>query len=160
MRILAIDPGSRESAWTLFESTTMTPLGFSISANEELVERIRLRREGEIDWLAIEVVKSYGNVMGDDVLRTVEWIGRFTQAYGDDPLCRLTRKEIVTALCGHSRAKDKNVRQAVIDFYGGKKSAIGTKKDPGKIYGAKRDIFSALAVAIVFSEHYSAEFFK
>ena len=158
MRVLAIDPGSEKSAWTIFDPERKEPIAFSISENRELLSWIRRFKIGDIDWLVIEIVKSYGNVMGDSILHTVEWIGRFSEAYGDGPICRLSRKEIATNLCGRPQAKDKNIRQAVIDFYGGQKKAIGLKKSPGVIYGAKKDIFSALAVALVFSDQYNDPF--
>ena len=66
------------------------------------------------------------------------------------------RKDVKMHLCGSMRAKDTNIRQAIIDRYpasgGGKCPQIGTKKEPGPLYGVSKDIWSALAVAITYSE--------
>jgi hypothetical protein len=51
------------------------------------------------------------------------------------------------ALCGDSRAKDANIRQALIDHFGGS-AAIGRKAAPGPLSGISRDVWSALAIAI------------
>jgi len=50
-------------------------------------------------------------------------------------------------LCGSARAKDTNIRQALIDRYGGS-AAIGKKAAPGPLYGVSKDVWSALAVAV------------
>jgi len=156
--VFAIDPGSEKSAWVIFDEK-MAPVKFGISKNRALIKLIRnIASAVGVKTLVIEIVKSYGNVMGDSVLQTVEWIGRFQEAFGPGKIVRLSRKEIVTNICGHARAKDKNVRQAVIDRFGGKEKALGSKKNPGSIYGAKKDIFSALAVGLTYFDSYSHEF--
>ena len=51
------------------------------------------------------------------------------------------------------RAKDSNIRQAVMDMYGSSKEvAIGNKKKPGPLYGVVKDIWSSLAIAITHTE--------
>ena len=51
-------------------------------------------------------------------------------------------------------AKDKNIRQALIDRYG----VVGTKKDPGFFYvnGTKfaKDMWAAMAVAVTYFDKY------
>ena len=55
-------------------------------------------------------------------------------------------------LCKNNRAKDGNVRQAILDRYpatgGGKNPQVGTKKAPGPLYGVSGHAWQALAVAI------------
>jgi hypothetical protein len=46
------------------------------------------------------------------------------------------------------RAKDPNVRQALLDKIG----PVGTKKNPGPLYGVSGHGWSALAVAVYASE--------
>jgi hypothetical protein len=50
------------------------------------------------------------------------------------------------------KAKDANVRQALIDRYGGKAEAIGTVKKQGPLYRVKSHAWQALAVAVTASE--------
>ena len=53
-------------------------------------------------------------------------------------------------LCHSMKAKDGNIRQAILDLYGGKDVALGNKKRPGPLYGVSKDIWAALAVAITY----------
>jgi len=62
----------------------------------------------------------------------------------------LPRRAVKLALCGDSRAKDANIRQALIDRFGGS-AAIGRKTAPGPLYGISRDVWSALAIAVTFA---------
>lgn len=154
MKILAIDPGTEQSAWCVFETigTKDHPVLFGQDPNEDLIKRIQYRgKEADPDLLVIEMIKSYGNVMGDSVLQTCVWIGRFLQSWnGSFEL--LPRKRIVTQICMNPRANDTNVRQALIDRWGGKDKAIGSKAKPGPLYGMKNDMWSALAVAVAWTE--------
>jgi hypothetical protein len=111
---------------------------------------VRLRLTGVTD-LVIEQVASYGMPVGAEVFETVFWSGRFAEASVPRRVHRITRKAIVTHLCGSARAKDSNVRQALIDRFGGT-DAIGRKATPGPLYGVTRDVWAALAVAICYVE--------
>jgi hypothetical protein len=53
------------------------------------------------------------------------------------------RNAVKLHICGTPRAKDPNIRQALIDKYG----APGTKKNPGPTYGVSSHLWSALAIA-------------
>jgi len=56
------------------------------------------------------------------------------------------------------RAKDANIRQALIDRYGpGKDKAIGQKKTPGPLYGFKSHEWAALAVAVTWMDQQGAK---
>jgi len=57
---------------------------------------------------------------------------------------RYFRKDIKLHLCGTNKAKDANVRQALIDCLG----PPGTKKSPGPTYGIKSHLWAALALAV------------
>ena len=154
MKILAIDPGPTKSAWLIFDNENARLIDFGKAKNEFLKAHLEMPLFKRTDYLAIEIVKSYGNIIGDSVLLTAEWIGIFSALY-ENPISRLTRKEIVTHLCGHARANDRNVRQSILDRFGGKDLALGKKSSPGPLYGVKRDIWSALAVALTFSDLYA-----
>ena len=70
---------------------------------------------------------------------------------------KIYRMDVKMYLCNNTRAKDGNIRQAIIDRYpangGGKTPQIGTKKHPGPLYGVSKDVWSALAVAIYCAEN-------
>ncbi|KKK88550.1 hypothetical protein LCGC14_2742030, partial [marine sediment metagenome] len=108
--------------------------------------------------LAIEMVASYGMPVGATVFETCLWIGRFIQSWDDDiTYTKIYRKsDVCMTLCHTTRAKDSNIRQAIIDRYpatgGGKCPQIGIKSKPGPLYGVSKDIWSALAVAITYAE--------
>lgn len=94
--------------------------------------------------------------VGKEVFDTCLWIGRFMETWSSQ--CQLVyRKDIKIHLCGTVRAKDANVRQALIDRHeptgGGKVPQIGTKQKPGPLYGIKKDVWSALAVAVYYDDN-------
>jgi hypothetical protein len=91
--------------------------------------------------IAIEWIESYGMAVGQDVFRTVFQIGRMQQQLGAVRL--IPRRDVKLTLCGSARAKDTNIRQALIDAIG----PVGTKKNPGPLYGVTGHYWAALAVA-------------
>jgi hypothetical protein len=141
MIILAIDPGPEKSGWVLLNSGRV--MRSEIFSNDELIQDLpRLSRVA--DKLAIEMVASYGMPVGREIFETCVWIGRFLQAWPGD-VQYVYRKDVKLELCGSPRAKDANIRQALIDRIG----PPGTKKNPGPTYGVTGDMWSALAVAVV-----------
>ncbi len=152
--ILAIDPGPRESAFVLYDHER--PVRTGKAPNAFLLADLLQSKQcagpfSRADDLAIEMIASYGMPVGAEVFETCVWIGRFIQAW-DAPHRLVYRKDVKLHLCGSVRAKDGNVRQALIDKYGGKEKAIGKKVTPGPLYGVTADVWSALAVAITHSE--------
>lgn len=150
-RLLALDPGTTRSAWIALDGRTLRPLGFGIEPNEGLVERLRAGREA-FDLVVIEKVESFGMAVGEEVFETVYWSGRFTEAVTPIPVARLGRRAVKLAICGDPRAKDPNIRQALIDRYGGKDRAIGTKQLPGPLHAIVRDVWAALALGVAWLE--------
>lgn len=150
-RILAIDPGSEQSAWLLLEAGL--PHAFGIHGNDELVSRLRLPLQEVADIVVVEQIESYGMAVGREVFATVWWAGRFAEAAdrGGTPTATLPRRAVKLELCGNSRAKDGNIRQALIDRYGGS-AAVGRKATPGPLYGISKDVWSALAIAVTWAE--------
>ena len=144
--ILAIDPGPTESGYVLYTHGTVSGSGVLANHNMLLV----VRRWGiPSSQLAIEMIASYGMAVGREVFETCVWIGRFTHAWHAPEAVRLIyRKDVKLHLCGSPRAKDSNIRQALIDKLG----APGTKKAPGPTYGVKSHAWPALAVAVTASE--------
>lgn len=141
--LLSIDPGPIQSGWCILQDGAVTNCG--VSDNSDMLASVYL-------WhgqLAIECVQSFGMAVGKEVFDTCIWIGRLIQAYKYPELVhRVYRKDVKLHLCGSPRAKDANVRQALIDLYGGKEAAIGRKSSPGPLHGVKSHAWSALAVAV------------
>ena len=65
---------------------------------------------------------------------------------------RIPRRAVKLHLCRTSTAKDTNIRQAIIDLYGGPITAIGNKKNPGPLYGIHKDMWAALALALTWRD--------
>jgi len=136
--ILGIDPGTSQSAYVLWD-------GEEILQHEILENWAMLRYLEQSDVphsdRAIERIACMGMAVGDEVFETAIWSGRF------DPCCKakfIRRHEIKMHFCQNPRAKDSNIRQALIDRLG----VPGTKKKPGATYGIKADEWQALAVAV------------
>lgn len=151
--MIAIDPGPEQSAWLMYVDGNVASMG--IEDNETVRRRLENCANAPTDEghspFVIEMVASYGMAVGKDVFETVYWIGRFSEAVGGAE--RVYRKDVKMALCGSPKAKDSNIRQALIDMYGpGKDKAVGTKKEPGPLYGVKSHLWSALAVAVTYEQ--------
>lgn len=138
MRILAIDPGTSKSGVVLWEDGKVR--SSTEMANDSVLEEIACFR-GEV---AIEMIASYGMSVGKETFETCLWIGRMIQCADEPEVTRLVyRREIKIYLCGTMKAKDGNIRQALIDKLG----PVGTKKTPGPLYGISGHLWSALAIA-------------
>jgi hypothetical protein len=146
MNLLAIDPGPAESAFVWWADDAIVESG-KVS-NERLLESISDTHAAYIDRCAIEMIASYGMPVGREVFETCVWIGRIMEAFGAERCDRLTRIEIKSHLCNSAKAKDGNIRQAIIDRMG----PPGTKKAPGATYGISGDVWSALAVALTWMD--------
>ena len=148
--ILAIDPGTHQSAWARFEDGT--PANFGICDNLTMLQLVEsaARLHPAIDPLTvvIEKVESFGMAVGAEVFETVRWAGRFEQAAQPAPVVRIGRKAVKVAITGSPRAKDANIRQAVMDRFGG---SVSIKKG-GVLYGVKADIWQAIAVGLTYLE--------
>lgn len=153
MTLLAIDPGNVQSAWVVYSPRLSRPLFQRIQSNEDVLHEISKSRDGD---LAIEMIASYGMPVGREVFETCVWIGRFIEAWNHVKRAEPTliyRREVKLHLCNSARAKDGNVRQALIDRFGpGKDLAIGRKATPGPLYGFKSDLWAALGVAVTWAD--------
>jgi hypothetical protein len=142
MKVVGIDPGPEESALVLWDGTSQIVVNALYQPNEFILGR--LKECVGIYPVAIEKIASFGMPVGAEVFETVYWTGRFAQAYGVEHVERITRVDVKMHLCHTARAKDGNVRQALIDRFG----KVGTKKHPGPLFGMAGDLWSALAVAV------------
>ena len=120
MIVLAIDPGPVESAWVLWDAQRVHDCGKG--ANAQLLHCLaeqRVVRPG--DRVVIEEIESFWMAVGKTIFRTVFWAGKFA-AIAEDRGCvvdAMPRRTVKLHLCGQSRAKDTNIRTALIDRFGG-----------------------------------------
>lgn len=156
MRLLAIDPGTEQSGYCVFDGDTVTASG--VMPNTEMLAYVQ-RGHFEINAhkLAIEMIASYGMPVGREVFETCLWIGRFVQAWHNpDAVQLIYRRDVKTHLCGTAKAKDANIRQALLDRFprtgGGKTPQVGTKAAPGPLYGVSTHAWAALAVAMLVTD--------
>lgn len=148
MIVLALDPGTTHTGTVLFDGDRV--LGCGHIENSEVLVTLE-HAVGTGMTVACEKVACMGMAVGKEVFETVYWTGRF------DQVCHgrirfLTRGDVKMHLCGSMRAKDANIRQALLDRFGGDKKAKGTKKEPGPLYGVSGHCWSALAVAVTARE--------
>ena len=149
--ILAVDPGSTESAFVVVGEDCRPRLADKIP-NRELLELLD-RDLG--DALAIEMVASYGMPVGAEVFETVYWVGRFAQRWNHrfadrDEAQLVYRRDIKLHHCGSVRANDANIAQALVDRFapGEPNRGKGTKAAPGWFYGFHSDLWQAYALAV------------
>lgn len=149
-RLLAIDPGSTESGWVLIDTESCQPLDFGKDANNKLLDYLRDGRLDE-EAVVIEMVASYGMAVGKDVFETCVWIGRFSESLAGRTIPELVyRQPVKLHHCHSAKAKDSNIRQALVDRFapGQPNYGKGTKAQPGWFYGFKADIWAAYALAV------------
>lgn len=149
MKILALDPGTTQTGWCLLDDGQ--PIAFGVLENQKMLDEIRSTYDADV--MAVEMIASYGMAVGREVFETCVWIGRFVEAWRDPDAVKLVyRKEVKMHLCGTNKAKDANIRQALIDSYpatgGGTTPQIGTKSKPGPLYGVSSHVWPALGVAV------------
>lgn len=142
MIIIGVDPGTDQSA--VVEWDGFSPTFMEILPNEQLRDWVDNRKGPSV--IAVEMIASYGMPVGKEVFETCLQIGRIQEiAHGRCVPFRLVyRLQVKQHLCHDSRAKDSNIRQALIDRFG----PPGVKKSPGVLYGVKSHLWAALAVAV------------
>lgn len=157
MRLLAIDPGPEESGWVNADISEDPPFVFSkgIDENPRMMELIDLGLD-RVDALAYEEIVSYGMPVSTSIFDTVFFSGRVVERFGLSRSFGITRREVKLFLCNSMQAKDKHVRQALLDRYprsgGGSTPQVGIKDAQGPLYGVKGDIWAALGVALTFQD--------
>ena len=141
MKILAVDPGNEMSAYVILDDSFIIH-GKGLVDNEEL---LKIAEEKEYDKLAIEMIASYGMPVGREIFETCVFIGRLREKSAK-PYKYIYRKDEKMNICHTMKAKDSNIRQALIDRFG----EVGTKNNKGYFYGFKKDMWSAFAVGITY----------
>jgi len=162
MRVMAIDPGTTKSAFAVIDFETKEILNSGIVDNKCFTDQMNatyLAPESQGKMIVcIEMIASYGMAVSATVFETCVWIGRFIQHaethFGTGTCSRMYRRDVKLNLCGQTKAKDANVRCAIIDRYepigGGKNPQVGTKKQPGPLFGVSKDIWAAIGVGLTY----------
>ena len=144
MIILSIDPGPRDSAYVKWNTDSCTIIAKGKIPNSEMKNIVI---EGDYDEMIVEKMQCLGMAVGETVFETAYYIGAIVERANPKSIGfvrTVQRGKIKMHHCGSMRAKDANIRQAVIDRLG----EPGTKKSPGLTYGVSADIWSALAIAL------------
>lgn len=155
MTILALDPGNTQTGYAVLEMPEFRLIKFGKADNTSLLTLVANSDIlYDVDAVAIEMIDSFGMAVGREVFETCVWIGRFHQASDHPNTHYVYRKEEKEILCGSLRAKDANIRQALIDRYARHdlKNGKGTKGNPDVFYGVSKDVWAAIAVGVTYYE--------
>jgi hypothetical protein len=170
--LLAIDPGTTESAYVIVDAT-LRPVEFQKISNGELLSRIEGAPDSRTRWseltsCAIEMPEGIGMATGSEIFHTCRWVGQYQHAWRfswDDAtrwqdeargrgeaLELISRKRVKLHLLGKTsrlgRTADSAVRLALIAKHGGQDCI----KAGGELHGVYGDCWAALAVAHTFLE--------
>jgi hypothetical protein len=149
--VIGIDPGNLESALCVYDGTRIVYCekisngGFFKRLDHEIKNAFLCDKS--LPEIYIEDIQAMGMAVGREVFDTAKFIGRiqYHLELKNEAYNMVKRTEIKLHHCNTTRAKDTNIRQALIDRFGDK----GTKKQPGFFYGiAGSDQWSACAIAI------------
>ena len=162
MKILAIDPGNVRSGYVLVEydeAEIRRVLRVGKVENAEMMQIISETAESAETDFAIEMIAGMGMAVGAEVFDTCVWIGRFWERALTRNFRRMEyiyRREEKLCLCGSPRAKDGNIRQALVDRYapGQPNYGKGTKKLPGFFFGFSADMWAAMAVSTTYHDKF------
>lgn len=156
MKILGVDPGTSQTGWVLYNSVNHAVEDSGFVENDFFLDS--LIEALDYDVMAVERIASYGMPIGAETIRTIEYIGRYWQKVldvkkGVSKVELFYKKvDINPTICGSNKAKDANIRQAIMDMFpktgGGSNPVVGTAKNPGVLYGISTHKWAALAVAL------------
>ena len=159
MKVIAIDPGTTDSAMVVMDVETLKPEQMYLEDNEMIRHLLRGIELGLDDRLVIEMVASYGMPVGKEVFETCVWIGRFFEIgtmrlrNGMKPQF-VYRKDEKLHICQSPKANDATIRRALIDRFADHdlKFGRGTKANPDWFYGFRQDLWAAYAVGLTYIE--------
>lgn len=145
--ILAVDPGSNQSAWLVLDGDRIHDLG--LWPNQAVLEAVRGYPD---EWvpLVIETIEPWAGVVGPAALETMFWVGRFVETRQGD-VTLLKRSKVLPALGIPKLPKGKAqaaVRAELIDRWGG---GNPVRRDH-PLHGIRDDLWSALALAVAYQE--------
>lgn len=171
--IIGIDPGTSLTAYSIVEvkyNTLNKVLYKDKIDNQDIYNAILLALNDYLTFektqscdinIAIEHMESHGMAVGMTTFETCYFIGELKyklshELYRDIKsnvstdininLYRVYRSQEKNYICNSVRAKDSNIRQALIDRFG----EVGTKNNQGYFYGFKADIWASFAIAYTY----------
>lgn len=153
--IMAIDPGPRTSGYVLYSVDRREVVAAVKDADIDQVRRcmFHFHRPWANGNQPFTVVceRTQAGPPSTQVVLTTEVVGRIVEmAHSIDAPCHLYyRRQVLQALnCARKGNKDSLVRVACIELHGGdRKTAIGTKKQEGPLYGVTSHAWQALGLA-------------
>jgi len=140
--ILAIDPGPHISGYVEYDCVSQKPTTSGLMPNPKLR---KLLKKSKLPAMVYEKLQGMGMMPSKETFTTCEEVGRMMECFQGE-IIPVTRHEVKLLICGTMRAKDANIRAAIIDMYGGKEDGIGNKKSQGPLYGVKSHAWQALAL--------------
>jgi len=171
MRIIGIDPGQDKSGYVVYDSVAEMVEYAGHLDNGLVLNSLRGCYSEYFpfceDMVTIEGIEPMGLNVGKSVFETCVWIGRFQEAWenrSDRKALIISRGDEKIVLCGSKTFIDpktekrrsvtnSHIRRSLLDKFpakgGGRVPQIGTKANPGPLYGISGDhCWSALAVII------------
>ena len=152
MRLLAIDPGNKDTAFCLMDEQYKI-LDKGKVSNDQMIAYIWTNAHN-IDHIVVEMIASYGMAVGAEVFETCVMIGKIERTAEQKEIehSRVFRSEEKLCICKNSRAKDSNIRAGLIERFAkfDKKRGTGTKKAQDHFYGVSKDMWAAYAVGVVY----------
>ena len=158
MRVLGIDPGPERSAWVLWDGERVCRFGADENLTVESGMRILERQERPVR-LAMERPQAFygpGVKPSPQLMETAFEAGTLYGAWPDSHTRLYLRfNEVSRHHTGRSGRPEPEIRAALLERIG----PVGTKKNPGPLYGlkVKDHHFSALAVAVCAADRLSAQ---
>ena len=156
MTIFAIDPSNIHSSYLIWNGREILGKSDKVTVNGKdfkhrfpnpIIEKhIVCAKHSYSDLeVVIETLQCFGMPIGDSIIKTAFEIGRFQRflELSNIKYHMVKRTDIKMHHCSTTRAKDSNIRQALIDRFG----EPGRKKEPGLTYGLAKDLWSAFAIA-------------
>lgn len=172
MQVLAIDQGSTESGYAIIDDKYNIEKTDKIDNYHLRMITLSLSRGEDVKFFTMEQIKSFGNKFGDSLIESIQWGGRFIEAWHHEHgrECDLIpRKTWVNEFTGNHLAKDKDVRMIVIDRYrdmaktrpdmlgGGRTPIVGIKTRPGYLHGVADDAWQAIGLAMCWMDRWHAK---
>jgi len=157
--IYAIDPGCTKSTLVLYDEWKKLPHESGEWENTTLVQRLDEEGCSGRALVVEQMVSTYRQAVGSETLETMWWAGRFHQAW-NSPVFRIPRESVRKHFANGRPLRhvgDVEIREALIQRYGGKENAKGTKKLPGPLYQISKHGWAALALAITLDETHNGK---